>query len=112
MTVEEVIDVARRCLADEDPSQERWDDSILFEYLNEALSMSYHLRPDLFLAADVIAAPDTITDEDDDVDMGAEYLQCLAYFVAYRALMDDNSDTANTQQAETYMKMYRERLSV
>lgn len=112
MTAEDVLYIARKKLADTNPGQVRWTNFFLLKYLSESLFATYKLRPDLFLSADVLTPPTEVDALDDTIGLDDEYLHMLADHLCYLALMEDNSDSGNTEQANTYKTMYMERIGI
>ena len=113
MTVDDVINIVRKKLSDTNPGQNRWTNVFLFKYLSETLFVTYKKRPDLFLVADVVTPPTAVTALTDEIGVDNElddYAHTLADHTCYLALMEDNSDNANITQAESFKKMYMERL--
>lgn len=110
MTADDVINIVRKKLSDTNPGQQRWTNVFLFEYLSETLFVTYKKRPDLFLDADAVTPPSSVDALDDVTGVPNDYTHTIADHVCYLALMEDNSDNANIEQAESFKKMYMERL--
>jgi hypothetical protein len=112
MTAQDVLTLLRKSLADTNPAQVRWTDYFLLQYISEGLFATYKIRPDLFLAADVITAPTALIATTDSVPLDDEYADMLSCYGAYRALMEDNADAGNVTQANVFKQMYTDRISI
>lgn len=103
MTKASVINAVRVKINDED--EERWDDDILEEYLDDAQQAAYRLAPHLFTAdAGTTAAPTSPVGS--TTALGSAYRQALVDYVCSRALAVDNADTENVNLAKAYMNEF------
>jgi oligoendopeptidase F len=113
MNASTVIAIARNKLRDASGPDYTWNTPTLLRYLNDAQRDVLAKRPDLRLASDysmtAITTPSAVgtallLDED--------WAQALADFVAYCALIEENSDPANAQRANVHYSMYLNKLGV
>lgn len=103
MTVADVIDRARRALADTGSVEtQRWTDAAMRNYLNDALDEILAARPDLAIQDDgTLGTITDVTENTDTIDLlGDEFLEPLSGYVIMRCASEDSADTANAQRAE------------
>lgn len=101
MTAQNVIDDARRHLADS--AGTRWTDATLLICLSNALFEVEDLRPDLTLVdGDSLVTVATVTAVGDTLPFGSETRGALAYLTAANALSEDSDDRTNMERADQY----------
>lgn len=100
MLVSDVIDRVRQSLNDTDPANYRWTLTELLRYLNDGVTESVALRPDLNLNdAGAVKTFTTLTALGNTVDVDATLLMPLVDYVCAKALMEDNPDKSNAALA-------------
>ena len=99
---------ARGLLNDENAGAYRWSNEVLLAFLNASLDDFFVRRPDLLVKPVGVNA--TTGETCFDTDGGAvdflprKYADAIAYGCAARALEQDNSDTANQQNAALFFQ--------
>lgn len=106
MTAGDVTAAVRRELNDEEPGMYRWPDTVMFDYLTDALHDARKLRPDLFLGANGMASVTQVSALGNPLPVGEDVKRALSAYVMARCLAEDGSDDANTTAAAGYMERY------
>jgi len=108
MTAGDVLNIpVRRQLFDLD--KDRFPDTTLFVYLNQALVELGYRRPDLLLKADQTLNTHTaVTALSDTLEFDDEYKGALASYTIYLAFSEDNSQTHNAQQAQVHLAAFQQ----
>jgi len=107
MTQSSVVALARRLLKDTF-STPRWATGTLNDYVDAGEQEIYRLRPDLFMTDfETIGSISVVTLNSTT---GDRYESALAYYTAYRALLEDNADTANAQEAQKFLALFERAL--
>lgn len=106
MTTNGIISVARRFINDT-IAPYRWEDSELKADVQFAVRELNKIRPETRYVGGVLTDGVTLpTSNTDQIAVDDRYEECIAYYVAYLAYLDDNSDTVNAQLAESYLNKF------
>ena len=107
MTGENVLDVAREILSDEDSDNYRWSNATLLGYVQQAQYEGHMRRPDLFLSAtSTMTAPAAVASTSTILKLGTQHLGALADFAAGKALREDATDPDNAQRAAVLFQSF------
>lgn len=114
MTGQNVIDSARRLLADdhEGSAGHRWSDAALLVLVNQAQADLADRRPDLLLASNgTITAVADLTAASQSLAFSTLWRETLAQLVAAQALEEDGEDAANATRAQGFRQMFMDRIA-
>ena len=105
MTVQEVINRARKRLQDTNDQSYRWDDTELILYIDDGHSMMLRERPEIhkdYENSGAMVAPRPITvlnDLANVIDIQDRHANALASFIEAQALRNDTLDAQNAQRS-------------
>ncbi len=112
ITAQKIINLVRRSLHDDNSGSYRWADSVLINYINDALHDLYNRRPEFWLNNNTLVLQDLLEALEADMTVNLlvsdRTLQGISGFVIYRALSEDDADTENLNRAITYRSQYEE----
>ena len=108
ITCDTCLTRSRGLLNDEDAGAYRWSDEVLLVFLNASFDDFFARRPDLLVKPDGVNATEgeaCFASLGGTVDfLPRKYADAIAYGCAARALEQDNSDTANQQNAVSFFQ--------
>ena len=85
----------------------RWEDSTLFDWLNEGAATMFETHPEFFYTDSVVVEPPTaVTALSDTLDTTLVGQKVLINYTAYRCLLRDNEDPETLQQATKFLELY------
>lgn len=103
MTVASIEKKARRILRDT-LAPYRWESAEVRDAIQEGVYALNAIRPETRYVSgelqDVIKLPQSDTDE---VNLHYRFEEALVFYAVYKCYLDDSTDTANAQLAESYL---------
>lgn len=107
MTAQEVIDLTRFFLNDQDSASERWDDDELVMLINIGVDQVTSLRPDaLYSATGTLLTITPAVDETSTLSIDSKWKVALANFVAMEALNKQAGQTFNDKKVASLMTQF------
>ena len=111
ITPQKIINRVRRDLHDDSQSSQRWTNTVLVDYLNDAQNDLRDRRPEFWLDSDgalqdlVVASANSLGT---DLLLPDKLIRGISGFVSYKCLSEDEADTENLNRALAQRQQYEE----
>lgn len=103
MTVASIEIAARRLLQD-DHAPYRWESAEIRDAIQEGVGALNAIRPETrYVNGELVDYVVLPAADDAAIDVEDRFAEALAYYVVYRCFLDDATDTANQQLADSYL---------
>lgn len=85
----------------------RWEDSTMFDWINEAVATLFENHPEFFYTSSIVVAPpNEIGDLNHSIDATITGIKIIVNYTCYRCLARDNEDPETLAQAKQFLEIY------